>query len=126
MRIKVSKDKENLEEDIGVLYVVYFRLGDKDLVKIGVTGRTVVERVSEVLVSIFKKYREFPYCRPKRFRKTGNAYENEALLHEYFKDSNYTPTKIFSGSTEFFEVPLDEVVNVYENLLNGKELDEGL
>ncbi len=126
MRIKVSKDKENLEEDIGVLYVVYFRLDDKDLVKIGVTGRTVEERVSEVLVSIFKKYREFPYCRPKRFRKTGNAYEKEALLHEHFKDRNYTPTKIFSGSTEFFEVPLDEVVNVYENLLNGKELDEGL
>jgi hypothetical protein len=126
MKIKINKDKENLEEDVGILYVVYFRLDEKDLVKIGVTGRTVEERVSEILVSIFKKYREFPYCRPKRFRKTGNVYEKEALLHKYFEDRNCKPDKVFSGSTEFFDVPLDEVVHVYENLLAGRELDEGL
>jgi hypothetical protein len=126
MKIKINKDKENLEEDVGILYVVYFRLDEKDLVKIGVTGRTVEERVSEILVSIFKKYREFPYCRPKRFRKTGNVYEKEALLHKYFEDRNCKPDKVFSGSTEFFDVPLEEVVHVYENLLEGRELDEGL
>jgi hypothetical protein len=126
MKIKVDKNKEVVDEDVGILYVVYFRLDEKDLVKIGVTSRTVEERVSEILVSIFKKYREFPFARPKRFRKTSDVYEKEALMHKYFKDRNYKPEKVFSGSTEFFEVPLDEVVHVYENLLEGRALNEGL
>lgn len=124
MVIRVRKDID-LEDDQGILYVVHFRLEDRDLVKIGVTTRTIEERVSEILVSIFKKYREFPYCRPKRFRKTGCVYEKEAQMHEYFKEYSFAPSKKFSGSTEFFDVALDTVVEVYENLLNGEDiLDE--
>lgn len=122
--MKITKDGLSLQEDLGILYLVYFELDGKQLVKIGVTSRTIEERVAEILVSIFKKYREFPYCRPKRFRKTGNVYEKEAKLHEYFKEYSYEPAKKFSGSTEFFDIPLDDVVKVYENLLNGKDLDE--
>lgn len=122
--MKVSKTETCIAEDPGILYLVHFKLDDKDLVKIGVTSRTIEERISEILVSIFKTYREFPYCRPKRFRKTGNVYEKEAILHKYFKEYSYTPDKKFSGSTEFFDIPLDDVVKVYEDLLNGKELYE--
>lgn len=124
MMMKVSKSEKHIEEDPGILYLVHFKLDEKDLVKIGVTSRTIEERVSEILISIFKKYREFPYCRPKRFRKTGNVYEKEAILHNYFKEYSYTPEKKFSGSTEFFDIPLDDAVKVYEDLLNGKELYE--
>ena len=126
MKIKVNKEQPVIEEDPGILYLVLFRLDNKELVKIGVTNRNIEDRVSEILVSIFKKYREFPYCRPKRFRKTGNVYEKEAVLHRYFKNNNYKPEKVFSGSTEFFDIPLDEAVRVYENLLDGKDLDEDL
>ena len=125
MKIKLQKEK-SLEEDLGILYVVHFRLDDKDLIKIGVTARTVEERVAEILVSIFKRYRCFPYAYPKRFRVTSNVYEKEAILHKYFKEYNYTPEKVFSGSTEFFDVPMDKVVTAYENLLNGKALDAGM
>ena len=123
MNLKVTKSKPNIEEDAGILYVVCFDLDDKQLVKIGVTSRNIEDRVSEILVSIFKKYREFPYCRPKRFRRTGNVYEKEAILHEHFKDSNYTPVHKFGGSTEFFDAPLDEIVSAYEQLLNGEPLE---
>jgi len=122
--MKISKDGLSLEEDVGILYIVYFELEGKQLVKIGVTTRAIEDRVSEILVSIFKKYREFPYCRPKRFRKTGNVYEKEAQLHQYFKQHNYELKNKFSGSTEFFDVPLEEVVEVYEQLLKGKAIDE--
>jgi hypothetical protein len=122
--LTVSKTTPDIEEDIGILYLVHFKLDDKDLVKIGVTTRNIEDRVSEILVSIFKKYREFPYCRPKRFRKTSNVYEKEAILHEHFKDYNYIPEKKFGGSTEFFDIPLDMVVESYENLLEGKPLDD--
>jgi hypothetical protein len=123
-KMKISKDGLSLEEDVGILYIVYFELEEKQLVKIGVTTRNIEDRVSEILVSIFKKYREFPYCRPKRFRKTGNVYEKEAQLHQYFKQYSYEPKNKFSGSTEFFDVPLDEVVEVYEQLLKGQDIYE--
>lgn len=124
MRIKV-KDQV-ICNDSGILYVVLFVLDNKELVKIGVTTRSIEDRVSEILVSIFKTYREFPYCRPKRFKTTDDIYSKEAILHEYFADKSYTPVNKFSGSTEFFDVPLNKVVEVYENLLQGKPLDESI
>lgn len=124
MIITVTKDNKKIEEDYGILYVVHFNLDGKDLVKIGVTSRTIEERISEILISIFKKYREFPYCRPKRFRKTANVYEKEAILHKYFSEYSYTPAQKFSGSTEFFDIPLENAVDVYEKLLNGVDIYE--
>ena len=117
-KLTVSRKKNLLEEDYGILYIVFFLLEGKELVKIGVTKRNIEDRVSEILVSIFKSYREFPYCRPKRFRKTSNIYEKEAELHKLFADKKYEPKNRFSGSTEFFEVPLDEVVKEYEKRLD--------
>lgn len=122
MRIKV-KD-EIICKDAGILYVVLFAIDNKELVKIGVTTRSIEDRISEILVSIFKTYREFPYCRPKRFRATEDVYTKESILHDYFKEKRYTPLKQFNGSTEFFDVSLDDVVKAYENLLEGKPLDE--
>lgn len=126
MKLTVTKAKTDIEDDAGLLYLVHFKMEDLDLVKIGVTTRNIEDRVSEILVSIFKKYREFPYCRPKRFRHTDDVYEKEAILHRYFSDRNHKFKKRFSGSTEFFNVPLDEVVIVYENLLEGRDLYEGI
>lgn len=120
LRVNSKNTEKPLFED-GILYVLLFRLEDKELVKIGVTSREGIEdRVSEILVSIFKKYREFPYCRPKRFRRTEKVFEKERFLHKYFENRRYTTAKKFNGCTEFFEAPLDEVVKVYEDLLDGK------
>lgn len=124
MKINVCKDTKTIEEDQGILYVVHFELEGKPLVKIGVTSRNIEDRIAEILISIFKTYREFPYCRPKRFRRTGDVYEKEAILHKYFEEYRYEPAKRFSGSSEFFDCPLDKVVEVYEDLLNGKDIFE--
>ncbi len=121
MQLKVSKD--SCEDDLGILYLVEFELEGRTLIKIGVTTRKIEDRMTEILSSIFKKYREFPYCRPKRFRQTDHVYEKEAILHEYFKEYSYTPAKKFSGSTEFFEMELANAVKVYEDLLDGKDIN---
>ena len=113
----LTRVKKNKADECNILYVVLFELEGKSLVKIGVTSRNIEDRVTEILSSIFKKYREFPYCRPKRFRQTDMAYEKEAILHKLFEEYNYTPENKFSGSTEFFDVPLDLVVDAYEKLL---------
>lgn len=115
----LTRVTKNKPDEVNILYVVLFELEGKSLVKIGVTSRNIEDRVSEILVSIFKKYRMFPYARPKRFKKTEKAYEKEAVLHEYFKEYSYSPENKFSGSTEFFDVPLELVVSVYEELLSN-------
>ena len=100
----------------GILYVILVELEGKSLVKIGVTHRRIEDRVAEILVGIFKKYREFPYCRPKRFTTTRDPYKKEKALHKHFAKNSYSPGKKFGGSTEFFDVPLDDVVEVYDEI----------
>lgn len=125
MKFIVNSKKEIADEDAGILYLVLFHLDGKDLVKIGITTRKIEDRISEILVSIFKVYRVFPYTRPKRFKQTTNILEKEACLHNYFKKYNYKPAKVFSGSTEFFDIPLEAAVIAYERLLAGESLSEG-
>lgn len=123
--MKISKVTSAKSETSGILYVIYFELEGKPLVKIGVTTRKIEERTSEILVDIFKKYREFPYCKPKRFKTTDNVYDKEGLLHKYFDEYRYCTLHKFGGSTEFFDVPLEDVVKVYEELLDGKDIFQG-
>jgi hypothetical protein len=104
----------------GILYILLVELEGKSLVKIGVTHRTIEDRVVEILTSIFKKYREFPYCRPKRFKVTTDIYGKEKILHRMFEDKKYKTAKKFSGHTEFFDMPLEEAVAAYEKLLITK------
>ena len=107
------------KKESGILYVLLVELEGKSLVKIGVTHRKIEDRVVEILVSIFSKYRAFPYCRPKRFRRTNDIYKKEKTLHKLFEKHRYKTTKKFSGHTEFFDVPLEDVVDAYEKLLSG-------
>ena len=103
----------------GILYVILVELEDKQLVKIGVTHRRIEERVSEILSDIFRKYRFFPFCKPKRFRTTSTPYEKEKALHKHFSAHKYKPAKKFNGSTEFFDVPLEDVVVVYDKVVSN-------
>lgn len=121
MKMKISR-VHSKEDDEGILYLVAFELEGKSLVKIGVTTRNIEDRVLEILAGIFKAYREFPYCRPKRFRKTTHIHSKEAALHKYFTSYKYTTKHKFGGSTEFFDVPESEVVEVYERLLEGEDI----
>jgi len=104
----------------GILYVLHIELEGKSLVKIGMTTRNIEDRVSEILISIFKKYREFPYCRPHRFTKVTDVMSKEKEMHKKFSSHKFKTSKRFSGSTEFFEVPVDSVVKVYDKLYKPK------
>lgn len=121
MKFKVSS--KDVKEDEGILYILLIRLEDKDLVKIGISGRKKIEdRVLEITLSIFKSYRFFPFVYPKRFRKTANKTEKEALLHKYFEDYRYTTEHKWGGCTEVFDIELAIVVEAYEKLLKEGKL----
>lgn len=123
MNFKVNS--KQTAEDEGIVYILAIDLEDKTLVKIGVTSRKKIDdRVLEILLGIWKKYRVFPKCYPKRFKKTTNIFEKETALHKYFEKYKYETEHKFGGCTEFFHVDLDIVVEVYDKLLAGEELDK--
>lgn len=123
MNFKVST--KNVQEDKGIVYLLEIHMEEKILVKIGITSRPKIEdRVTEILVSIFKSYRYFPYLRPKRFTKTSDIMTKEAMLHKYFEERRYITEHKWGGSTEVFDIPLDEAVEVYERVLKGEDINE--
>lgn len=118
MKLKVST---RVARDSGILYVLQVDMEGKTLYKVGVTGRKIEERVSEILTSIWKKYRYFPYCYPKRFKKVDNVYAMESRMHELLKEWRHETEHAFSGSTEMFEVDEDIVVRLYEEVVSGSD-----
>jgi len=117
MARRVKKVKP-AKTDPGILYVILVELEGKQLVKIGVTHRRIEDRVPEILVAVFKKYRYFPYCNPRRFTKTASPYKKEKILHKQFAEHSYTTSKKFGGSTEFFDINLDDVTAAYDSLVD--------
>lgn len=109
----------------GIVYVLDIEVDGKRVVKVGLTTKKIEERVVQILASHFKAYRFFPYCRPKRFRRTDNIYDKEQKILKYFADRKYESEIKFDGSTELLDVALDEVVEVYEKVLRDEELGCG-
>ena len=82
MKLSLAVDKETLCKEQGILYILYQWNADIKVVKIGVTGKAIEDRVISILLSYFSKYREFPRLYPKRYRTTDKVYKKEAMLHK--------------------------------------------
>lgn len=108
----------------GIVYVLEIEVDGKRVVKVGLTTKKIEERVVQILTSHFKAYRHFPYCRPKRFRKTDNIYEKEQKILRYFEDKRYKSELKFDGCTELLDVPLEAVVEIYEKVTRDQEIGE--
>jgi hypothetical protein len=106
------------EPSSGILYLLEIDLEDRKLVKVGVTCRDKVEdRVCEILTSIWKRYRVFPRCYPKRYRLVSDVYAKEAELHRVLGEYRYVTEHVFSGSTEMFAIELGKAVEEYEKVV---------
>lgn len=103
----------------GIVYVLELVIDGKKLVKIGVTSRKIEDRVVDILLDIFKKTREFPWCRPKRFTKVSDYLAKEKILLEMFAEYRYDCGIPFGGHTEVFDVDLDLVVEAYDRVVKG-------
>lgn len=108
----------------GIVYILDIEVDGKRVVKVGLTTRKIEERVVQILTSHFKAYRHFPYCRPKRFRKTDNIYEKEQKILRHFEKARYESKQKFDGCTELLDVPLDKVVEVYEKVLKDEDIGD--
>ena len=113
----LGKISTNLGNKVGkgIVYVLEVELEGKTLIKIGVTSRYKVEdRVVEILTEVWKHYRYFPKTYIARYKTVANPYEFEKLLHTYFEDCRYETEHRFGGSTEFFDIDVEEVKVTYD------------
>lgn len=118
MKLKIGSVEDRPSS--GILYLLEIEIEDKKLVKVGVTCRSKVEdRVTEILVSIWKRYRIFPRTYIKRYRTVEDVYGKEATLHKELAEYSYETEHKFSGCSEMFDVELDTVVEMYEKLLEN-------
>ena len=116
--------RPGLVSDDGIVYLLYMWVGDVMVVKIGITTRSIEERVCEILSSYFKKYRVFPKLYPKRFKSTKEILTKEQMLHKYFDDRRYEFDKKFDGSSEYFMIEDEaELIRVYEDCLGGMDVN---
>jgi len=127
MNFKVNTDLSKLDSTEGIVYVLEMEVDGNIVVKVGFTKRVLVtDRICEILTSFFNSYRYFTRLYPKRYRRTSEAFEKEQEILTYFKNRKYESKKKFSGCQELLDVPLDEVVEVYERVLKGEKLDKEL
>jgi len=110
-RSKVAEE----EPSEGIVYLMQMTIDDVPLVKIGITSRSVYERLAEILISFTKVYRYSPHTKLLRFSKVDNYKLVEQYLHRYYKEASVEFEKKFSGSTEFFMIDdVDELKEHYD------------
>lgn len=107
--------------NIGKVYIFKLILADDTVVyKIGITTRSKIEdRLGEVLMTFFTKYRYVPRTTVKKFKACEGHLDKEKKLHKMYADYKYIFDKKFSGSTEFFRIEDEKMlVKNYDNVLS--------
>jgi len=112
-------------KDIRKVYIMKFRFrkgdGYKILYKIGIS-KDPVQRVAEVCRSFFMKRRYFPEVEIKRSRSSEDFFAIETAFHQEYKDKQWDFKDLsFDGSTEFFDIDEDTLLNRYEEVLPKKK-----
>jgi|SaaInlV_150m_DNA_4_1039716.scaffolds.fasta_scaffold05679_5 hypothetical protein len=104
--------------ECGYVYVMEFRFrkgdGYKTLYKVGVTINKPIDRMLQISRSFFMGRRYVPECSLVRFRNLPNYYQREKTVHTRLEEFNYKFKTGFDGSTEFFDIPLDDLLAIYE------------
>ena len=99
------------EDKIGICYIIKMKLkpngsnGGEPIVvyKIGVTHRSINERLAEIVMAFFNVYRYIPETSLVRFTKSSNYLTMEKNLHRKYSKHKYSFDKSFVGYSEFFE-----------------------
>lgn len=126
MNILQSLAEEYMGKETGYVYVMEYRFKSKGnyktLYKIGITRNEPIDRMLQVSRSFFQIRRYVPESRLVRMRKVPSFMELESKLHTIYKEFNYSFNFKFDGSTEFFDMDLDKLLDGYDDLvpLKGK------
>ena len=89
-------------------------------IKIGKSsGTSSKARLLQICGSIYDKYRTTPVMSIKRDRKTEDVFKKETILHRFFASYALMTETPFDGSSEIFNIPIEDAVQAYEAVLDG-------
>lgn len=107
------------------LYIMEIELpSGMKVVKIGkASGSSSKERMLQINGSIFDKFRCTAKISIKRDRVVPgeDVFKYETILHNFFCDYQYEHKTKWDGVTECFTVPIEDVVQAYELVIDGVE-----
>ncbi len=102
-------------KNLGYVYLMEFkfRAGSsyKTLYKVGITVNDPIDRMLQIARSFFQHRRYVPECRIVRMRKTVDYFGKEKTIHSLM--SRYSFKKSFDGSSEFTDMALDNIDEIY-------------
>ena len=105
------------------LYIMEITLPSGMVVtKVGkASGNSSVNRMMQIVESVYTKFRKTPMIYIKRDREVpaDKVFEYETILHKFFQPCQYVTKHKWSGHTECFAVPLDDVVQAYDLVIEG-------
>lgn len=109
------------------LYIMDIELpSGMKVVKIGkASGNSAKERMLQINGSIFDKFRYTAKIGIKRDREvpSDKVFKYETILHRFFSNYKYDTKHKFDGSNECYVVPIADVVQAYELVIEGVEPD---
>ena len=109
------------------LYILDIELpSGMKVVKIGkASGSSSKDRMLQINGSIFDKFRCTAKIAIKRDREVDadHVFRFENTLHKFFSNYQYDTKHKWDGCTECFCVPLEDVVQAYELVVEGVEPD---
>ena len=85
------------------------------------SGLSSKERMLQICSSIYDKHRRTPMIKIQRDREVDAdlVFKYETIVHKFFKNYQYNSKTRWDGITECYVVPLDDMVQAYEAVLNG-------
>ena len=109
------------------LYIMEIELpSGMQVVKIGkASGKSSKDRMLQINGSIFDKFRCTAKISIKRDREVPAdlVFRFENTLHRFFSNYKYNSPHVWDGVTECFVVPVADVVQAYELVIEGVEPD---
>jgi len=89
------------------------------------SGHSSKERMMQICSSIYDKFRRTPMIKIQRDREVDSdlVFKYEAIMHRFFMDYKYESKHKFDGISECFVVPLDDMIQAYEAVMEGMEPD---
>lgn len=109
------------------LYIMEITLpSGMNVVKVGkASGPSSKERMLQICSSIYDDQRTTPMIKIKRDREVDAEYvfKFENTLHRFFANYKYESKAKWDGITECFCVPVEDVVQAYELVIEGVEPD---
>jgi hypothetical protein len=92
------------------------------VVKCGVaSGSSSKERMMQINSSIYDKFRSTAMIKIKRDKEVDgeDVFKFENSVHKFFFNYQYDTTHKFDGCTECFCVPIEDMVQAYELIIEG-------